>query len=92
MACALSSIGGVTNEFVLLSGLLLSVLHQMWGGRYLRWKYLTTSCRQFLDMQNELKGEIVGDSNPNDQQKSTMASLLGEWAAAGSDEFNDDDN
>ena len=91
MACELSSIVGVTNEFVLLSGLLLSVLHQI-GGRHLRRKYLTATCRQFLETQNELKGKIVGDSNPNDQQKFTMASLLGQWATAGSDEFNDDDN
>ncbi len=92
MACTLSSIGGVTNEYVLLSGLLLSVLHQICGGRHLRRRYLTSTCRQFLDTQNELKRKIVGDSNPNDQKKFSMASLLGEWAAAGSDDFNDDDN
>jgi len=83
--------GGVTNEFVLLSGLLLNVLHQMHGGRYLNRKYLLANCRYFLDTQNDLKGDRVGDSEHDDRQNFSMASLLGEWVAAGYEDYNDED-
>lgn len=91
MGCTLSSMGGVTNEFVLLSGLLLNVLHQMHGGRYLNRKYLLANCRHFLDKQNEMKGDRVGDSEHGDRQNFSMASLLGEWVAAGYEDINDED-
>ncbi|KAL3787462.1 hypothetical protein ACHAW5_009000 [Stephanodiscus triporus] len=91
MGCTLSSMGGVTNEFVLLSGLLLNVLHQMHGGRYLNRKYLLANCRYFLDTQNEMKGDRVGDSEHDDRQNFSMASLLGEWVAAGYEDYKDED-
>ena len=91
MSSTLSSIEGVTDEFILLSCLMLNVLQQMRGGTYLNRKYSQATCRQFMDTQNKVteKAGITANATYVDPQKFYMASLLGDTAA---EDYNDDDN
>lgn len=81
---------GVTEEFLLIASSLLNVLHQISGGNYLNRKYLMAKCRHFLDTQNQMK-----DASPSKGargQHFSLTSFLGECGAAGSDNYDDDDN
>jgi hypothetical protein len=91
MSSILSSIEGVTDEFVLLSCLMLNVLQQMQGGSHLNRKYLQATCRQCMDTQKEItnKAGVAANATYIDPQKFYVASLLGETAA---EDYNDDDN
>ena len=91
MSSTLSGIEGVTDEFVLLSCLMLNVLQQMQGGTYLNRKYLQATCRQCMDTQKEItdKAGITASATYVDPQKFYMTSLLGDTAA---EDYNDDDN
>lgn len=87
---------GVSDEFLVISNSLVNVLHQISGGNYLNRRYLMAETRHLVDTQKQLQivslaaGE--GYAKLSNQHDSSLCSFLGECGAAGSDDYNDDDN
>lgn len=91
MHILLSSMG-VTEDFLVLSSSLLRVLEKI-GGNHLSRKYLIAQCRHLMDTQKQLQiTSTKGASDAASNQNFSLGSFLGECGAAGSDDFDDDDN
>ena len=84
----LSSLG-VSEEFLILSISVLNVLHQMTGGNYFTRQHLMVKCRHLLNTCCSTSDQ-VGDGENTENYN--LASFLGACGAAGSDDFEDNDN